>query len=220
VSLSGLDGDALPQEALEELDLALSELEGAHQDKESLRQANQSLRLEKEEVEVKNALLESERDWRTKAGQGSGGAWSGQEPALQLADGEAEVLLQGMVAVLRDGATRQTPRQILELVDQLSPGSLVLLPTPSTAMKRSVRSTPAPKSPAEAIPAPSNACAPVCSSRRAAGAIAMTPPAPRTWPTAASWWARSAPRSRRAGAEPTAARRSARQRTLQVPAPA
>ena len=66
-----------------------------------------------------------------------------------------------------------------------------------------------------AITAPSSACAPFCSSRHAAGAIVMTPPAPRNSPTAASWWARSVPRSRRAGAEPTAARRSAVQRTLQ-----
>ena len=117
------------QQLQEELDLALSELDVAHQDKESLRQTNESLRLEKEEVEVKNALLESELDWRTKAGQGGGGAWSGQELALQLPDPEADALLQRMVAVLRDGATRQTPRQILELVDRVSPDCLVLLPS-------------------------------------------------------------------------------------------
>lgn len=117
------------QQLEDEFNQALGDLDEAHQAKERLLQANQSLRLEKEELEVKNAILEADLDWRIKAGQGGGGPWSRQEPGLQLTDAEADALLQRMVAVLRDGATRQTPRQILELVDRVSPGCLVLLPS-------------------------------------------------------------------------------------------
>ena len=109
------------QKLEDELNEALGDLDVTHQTKETLR-------LEKEQLEIINAQLAGELEWRTKASQG-GGVLIRQGPALQLADGEAESVLQRMVEVLRDGAARQTPRQILELVDRVSPGCLVLLPT-------------------------------------------------------------------------------------------
>lgn len=97
-------------------------------DLDAVHQANVTLRLEKEALEVKNGLLESELHWRFE-GQRSRGGLGGQGTPAQLADAEADALLQRMVEVLRDGAAQQTPRQILELVDRVSPCCLVLLPS-------------------------------------------------------------------------------------------
>lgn len=92
--------------------------------------AKATVQLEKEELEATYAPLENEVVYlRSLVSQRQSWGSASTERAALLPDTQADALLQRMVEVLRDGATRQTPRQILELVDQLSPGSLVLLPS-------------------------------------------------------------------------------------------
>lgn len=92
--------------------------------------AKATVQLEKEELEATYASLENEVVYlRSLVSQRQSWGSASTERAALLPDTQADALLQRMVEVLRDGATRQTPRQILELVDQLSPGSLVLLPS-------------------------------------------------------------------------------------------
>lgn len=92
--------------------------------------AKATVQLEKEELEATYAPLENEVVYlRSLVSQRQSWGSASSERAALLPDTQADALLQRMVEVLRDGATRQTPRQILELVDQLSPGSLVLLPS-------------------------------------------------------------------------------------------
>lgn len=92
--------------------------------------AKATIQLEKEELEATYAPLENEVVYlRSLVSQRQSWGSALYERAVQLPDTQAGVLLQRMVEVLRDGATRQTPRQILELVDQLCNGCLVLLPS-------------------------------------------------------------------------------------------
>ena len=92
--------------------------------------AKATVQLEKEELEATYAPLENEVVYlRSLVSQRQSWGSASSERAALPPDTQADALLQRMVEVLRDGATRQTPRQILELVDQLCPGSLVLLPS-------------------------------------------------------------------------------------------
>jgi len=111
------------QELQEELSLTRQLLDLAEN-------ATATAQLEKEELEATYAPLENEVVYlRSLASQRQSWGSPSSERALQLPDTQANALLQRMVEVLRDGAARQTPRQILELVDRVSPGCLVLLPS-------------------------------------------------------------------------------------------
>ena len=111
------------QELQEELDLALQMLDLADK-------ASETARLEKEELEATYAPLENEVLYlRSLISQRQGWGSDSSQPSVPLGDDEADALLQRMVELLREGASKQTPRQILELVDRLCPGSLVLLPS-------------------------------------------------------------------------------------------
>ena len=81
--------------------------------------------LETESVNLQNYLdsLESQLSQRP--------IWGADysERAVQFPGDKGDDLLERMVNVLRDRASQQTPRQILELVASLSNGSLVLLPS-------------------------------------------------------------------------------------------
>lgn len=106
------------------------ELSYARQLLELEENAKATVQLEKEELEATYAPLENEVVYlRSLVSQRQSWGSASTERAALLPEHQADALLQRMVEVLRDGATRQTPRQILELVDQLCPGSLVLLPS-------------------------------------------------------------------------------------------
>jgi hypothetical protein len=111
------------QELQEELSLARQLLDLADK-------ASATALLEKQELEATYAPLENEVLYlRSLLSQRQAWGADSSGRAAQLPQDQAGALLQRMVDVLRDGAAQQTPRQILELVQRLSPGSLVLLPS-------------------------------------------------------------------------------------------
>lgn len=111
------------QELQEELSLASQLLDLADK-------AQATALLEKEELEATYAPLENEVLYlRSLVSQRQAWGSASSERAAQLPDNQADALLKRLLQDLRDGAARQSPRQILELVDRLVPGSLVLLPS-------------------------------------------------------------------------------------------
>ena len=106
----------------DDLDVALKELDLAHR-------AAETARLEKEELEAQylqvkgvNAYLEA------RLNQGESWDQPSVQPSRRDPDSTREQLAR-TVAVLRRNAGQQTPRQILELVLELCPDSLVVLPS-------------------------------------------------------------------------------------------
>lgn len=111
------------QELQEELDLVNQLLHLADK-------ANETAELEKEELEATYAPLQNEVLYlRSLISQRQAWGADSSDRSVQLPGDGADALVQRMVEVLREGAAQQTPRQILELVDRVCPGCLVLLPS-------------------------------------------------------------------------------------------
>lgn len=122
-----LEREQLQQEVerlSDDLEVALKELDVAHSVAETAR-------LEKAQIEEACGQIENDVIYlRSLISQRQGWQATGaSEPDLPLPGGLGDDLQQRLLRRLRHDAARQSPREILELINELCPDSFVLLPS-------------------------------------------------------------------------------------------